>query len=307
MGKKNRQVCLLLHKKSCTRPEVKEAIKAVRSQGVDIVVRIPWSRKDQKTFIRDAIKAGITRFVAAGGDGTLNGVVNALLKKKKRARKVSLGVMPLGTANDFARGAGIPLDDLTAALYLAATGEATPIDVGEVNGDYFVNVASGGFGAEITATTPQDMKKALGGTAYTLMGLVKVWALEPYTGRVVLADGSSEKGSMVIMAVGNNRFAGGGFEVAPKADLADGLLDLAVLASADASDATKIAGELADPFNQSNEFLQYRQLDSFVIETDRPLHMNLDGEPVVESRFAFKTHPRALSVVLGPADANGES
>jgi len=67
MGRKIRQVCLLLHKKSCTRPEVERAIKEVRRQGVDISVRIPWSRKDQNAFIKDAIKAGVTRFVAGGG------------------------------------------------------------------------------------------------------------------------------------------------------------------------------------------------------------------------------------------------
>ncbi len=106
---------------------------------------------------------------------------------------------------------------------------------------------------------------------------------------------------MVIMAVGNNRFAGGAFEVAPKANLTDGLLDLAVLASADASDLKDIAAELTDPFNKNNKFLMYRQLESFVIESDRPFHMNLDGEPLVEKRFEFKTHPRALSVVLGSA------
>jgi lipid kinase YegS len=300
MGQKSRQVCLLLHKKSCTRPEVKQAIKDVRRKGVDISVRIPWSRKDQNTFIKDAIKAGVTRFVAGGGDGTLNSVVNALMKKK-RARKVSLGVMPLGTANDFARGAGLPLDDLAAALYLAATGKATSIDVGQANENYFINVASGGFGAEVTAITPQNMKKALGGVAYSLVGLVRALQLEPYTGKIVLPDGTSKEGSMVIMAVGNNRFAGGAFEVAPKADLTDGLLDLAVLASADASDLKDIAAELTDPFNKNNKFLMYRQLESFVIESDRPLHMNLDGEPLVERRFEFKTHPRALSVVLGSA------
>ena len=60
---------MLLHKKSCTRPEVKQAIKDVRRKGVDISVRIPWSRKDQNAFIKDAIKAGVTRFVAGGDDG----------------------------------------------------------------------------------------------------------------------------------------------------------------------------------------------------------------------------------------------
>ncbi len=301
MAKKNNQVCLLLHKKSCSRPEVKQAIKNVRGKGVDISVRIPWGRKDQTIFIKQAAKAGIKRIIAGGGDGTLNGVVNILMKKK-RFRKMSLGIMPLGTANDFARGAGLPLDDLESALFHAATAEATLIDIGQANKDYFINVASGGFGAEVTATTPQDLKKALGGAAYSLMGLVKALNLKPYTGKIIFPDGTINEGSMINMAVGNNRFAGGGFDIAPRASLVDGLLDLVVLSSADGSKLTEIATELADPFNESNKYLRYRQLKSFIIEADRPLNINLDGEPVVASRFEFDTHPAALAVVLGPVN-----
>ena len=299
MGRKSQKAVLLLHKKSCNLPEVKQAVRDVQDRGVDLQVVIPWRGRDQKAFIKDAIRSGATRFIAGGGDGTVNGVVNNLMKKD-RASKVSLGVMPLGTANDFARGAGLPLDNLTAALHLAATGEATPIDVGQANDSYFINVASGGFGAEVTATTPQDLKKALGGSAYTLMGLVRVLKLEPYTGRVTLPDGTVTEWQMIVMAVGNNRYAGGAFEVAPKADPTDGLLDIAALAPARAADLKQISAELADPFNPENRLLFYRQLKSFVIESDRPLHMNLDGEPMTDTRFAFKTHPRALSVVLGP-------
>ena len=299
MGRKKPEAVLLLHKKSCNLPEVKQAVRDVQDRGVDLQVLIPWRGRDQKAFIKDAIRSGATRFIAGGGDGTVNGVVNNLMKKD-RASKVSLGVMPLGTANDFARGAGLPLDNLTAALHLAATGEATPIDVGQANDDYFINVASGGFGAEVTATTPQDFKKALGGAAYTIMGAVRALNLEPYSGRLILPDGTSRQWEMVFMAVGNNRFAGGAFEVAPKADLTDGLLDLAALAPFGTTDLPQVTAELADPFNEGNRFLLYRQLDSFVIESDRPLHMNLDGEPVTDSRFEFRTHPRALSVVLAP-------
>lgn len=299
MTREDTRAVLLLHKKSCTLPEVKQAIKDVQGQGVDLDVFIPWRGKDQRAFVKHAVKSGVTRFIAGGGDGTVNGAVNDLMKKKY-AGKVSLGVLPLGTANDFARGVGLPLDNLGAALHLAATGKATPIDVGQANDTFFINVASGGFGAEVTATTPQDMKTALGGAAYTIMGLVRALQLEPYTGRLILPDGTSRQWDMVVMAVGNSRFAGGAFEVAPKADLTDGLLDLAVLSSARAIELKQISDEMADPFNESNEILLYRQLASFVIESDRPLHMNLDGEPMIESRFAFQTHPRALSVVLGP-------
>ena len=302
MAKNDTKICLVLHKKSCTRPEVKAAVKHARQSGIDVNVYIPWNGKALRRFVRRAIKAGTERIVAGGGDGTLNAVVNAMMKRD-RSQKVSLGILPLGTANDFARGAGIDSNDLNGALVLACTGKPTKIDVGRMNGEYFINVASAGFGAEITATTPQDMKKSLGGAAYSIMGFIKAFQLEPYEGRIILPDGSVEEGSMLVMAVGNNRFAGGGYQVAPQASLTDGLLDLAVVSGARPDSINRIATELKDPTNTNNEHLLYRQLSDFKIESKRPLHVNLDGEPVKGMSFDFHCCPRALSVVLNEVAA----
>lgn len=295
-----RKACLLVHKKSCNRTDVADAVEAARQTGVELQVRIAWDKADLALFINQAIENGITRIIAGGGDGSVNLIVNMVMAAGA-ADTVSLGVLPLGTANDFARGAAIPRDDTTAALHLAATGEASPIDLGKVNGSYFINVASGGFGAEITATTPKDLKAALGGAAYTLMGLVKMSALKPYSGRLLLPDCSREETSMLVMAVGNNRYAGGGFDVAPKADLTDGLLDFATVSPATVGDLPKVAPEIADPYRADNAFLRYRQLSTFRLEYDQPFHVNLDGDPIVADTFEFETHPSALRVVLGPA------
>ena len=294
------KACLILHKKSCMRPEVKAAVKHVRSLDIELSVVIPWSGKDLRRLAKQALKQGATRIISGGGDGTLNAVVNAMMKKT-RASEASLGVLPLGTANDFARGAGIPLGDPTAALKLACSGNATPIDVGRMNKRCFINVASAGFGAEITATTPQAAKRQLGGAAYSIMGLIKAFNLKPYEGRLVLPDGRVQGGSMLIMAVGNNRYAGGGFDVAPKASLTDGLLDVAVVTDPRSAGLNVLIGELADPFNASNQSLQYRQLSEFAIETERPLHVNLDGEALQGTRFDFDIHPAKIDVVLGPS------
>jgi len=287
---------LVLHKKSCARPEVKAAVKHVRQSGIDVDVYIPWSRKDLRRFVRQAIKDGAQRIVAGGGDGTLNAVVNAMIWGDARP-KASLGILPLGTANDFARGAGIDAKDLMGALELACTGSPTKIDVGRMNDQYFINVASAGFGAEVTATTPQDMKKLLGGMAYSIMGFVKAFQFEPYEGRLILPDGVVKEGSMLIMAVGNSRFAGGGYEVAPQASVTDGLLDVAVVSGLRPDNLSRMVEELRDPVNPRNEHLLYRQLSTFTIETGKPLHVNLDGEPIKGTHFEFQCCPEALSVV----------
>ena len=296
--KKSAKACLVLHKKSCTRPEVKAAVKHVQKSGIDVDVYIPWSRKDLRRFVRQAIKDGAQRIVAGGGDGTLNAVVKCHDQGRQTPR-ASLGILPLGTANDFAKGAGIDATDLTSALELACTGSPTKIDVGRMNDQYFINVASAGFGAEVTATTPQDMKKFLGGAAYSIMGFVKAFQLEPYEGRLILADGAVKEGSMLIMAVGNGRFAGGGYEVAPKAILTDGLLDVAIVSGLRTDNLSRVVEELKHPANPQNEHLLYHQLAAFTIETKKPLHMNLDGEPIKGTHFEFRCIREALSVVRG--------
>ena len=101
------------------------------------------------------------------------------------------------------------------------------------------------------------------------------------------------------MAVGNSRFAGGGYEVAPQANVTDGLLDIAVVSGLLSDNLSRIVGELRDPMNPRNEHLLYRQLSAFTIEMGKPLHVNLDGEPIKGTHFEFRCCPEALSVVRG--------
>ncbi len=295
MGKKSQPV-LVLHRKSANRPEVKEAVKAVRRRGVDLKVRIPWNKKDKIVLVKELLKSGYTRIIAGGGDGTINGVASAIVKSKHAGKDVVMGIMPLGTANDLAHGLDLPCDDLGECLYIASTRDPRPMDVGLMNGEVFCNVASGGFGAEVTATTPQEIKAKLGGTAYTLNGLVKLWKMEPYRGTLEIPGEGKSEGAMLLMAVGNNRLAGGGFEVAPMARSDDGKLDLMVMLEASIQDSSKALSEIKDPMNPDNTVIRYWQAERFTIEADRPLHINLDGEPHEVSRLEFSVLPGALQV-----------
>jgi lipid kinase YegS len=289
--------CLILHRKSANEPYVKEAVKHVRAQGIDLRVRIPWNKKDKSVVVQEALDAGATRIIAGGGDGTLNGVANSLVGDGSSPAAAEMGVLPLGTANDFARGCGLPLNDLNRCLEIACTGEAKLIDVGRANDEVFINVTSGGFGAEVTATTPQNLKKALGGGAYTLMGLIKAFGLQPYESRVTAPGLGTVEGKWLVMAVGNNRLAGGGFEVAPEARMDDGLLDLSAVVAVEESGLSKLTAELKDPTNPDNEVLFYRQVPEFTIESTTKVQFNLDGEPLRKKRVKFSVLPSHLPVV----------
>lgn len=290
------KVHLLLHRKSANEPKVKEAVKYVRSLGVRLRVRIPWNKKDKPRVVREAVEAGAARVIAGGGDGTINAVVNGLVGTRKKKPRVALGILPLGTANDFAHGLGLPCDDLNECLEIACTRDTKKIDVGRANDRFFINVTSGGFGSEITATTPVNVKKALGGAAYTLMGMIKVFKLEPYEGRLLVPGEEPVEGGMLVMAVGNSRLAGGGFEVAPKAKVDDGLLDLAVVRHDPEGKLTDLPAELKDIDNPNNRFVYYRQLPKFTLESAKGVHFNLDGEPTVETKIKFSVLPKHLKV-----------
>lgn len=288
----------VLHRKSANEDYIKDAIKLLKKEGHKFRVLVPFNKKEKPRVVREAIAAGATRIIAGGGDGTINAVANAIVGNGKKKPQVTLGICPLGTANDFARGCGLPFEDKTECLRIALTRPGREIDVGVLNGRNFVNVASLGFGAEITATTPIELKKALGGTAYTLMGMLKALQLTPYPGRVSVPGEKPITGSMLFAAIGNNHFAGGGFDVAPLASMEDGLLDLTAILAYPGIELTGLASELNDPTNPNNRHIAYRQLPEFTIESEQKLHCNLDGEPVCKKKLHFSIRPRHLKVAF---------
>lgn len=290
------QTVFVLHRKSANEDYVKDAVKTVRKEGHDFRVLVPFNKKEKPVVVREALERGATRIIAGGGDGTLNAVADAIIRAGDQYSDVEFGICPLGTANDFARGLELPIDDLAECLRIAFTRPARSIDIGVLNGRHFINVASLGFGAEITATTPTQLKKALGGGAYTLMGFIKALNLSPYPGRVLVPGEEPEEGSILFAAVGNNHFAGGGFDVAPAAKLDDGLLDLSAIRVDKGVNLSMIRGEIDDPMNPDNTHVHYRQLAEFTIESDQKLHCNLDGEPVLKKKLRFSVLPARLRV-----------
>lgn len=285
--------------KAASDPLLRPAISAVRDLGHQVEVRVTFESGDAARYAGEAASEGVEVVVAAGGDGTINEVAGGLLATGISGN-TAMGVIPYGTANDFATGTGVLKGDPLKALRLAATGAAIPIDVGKVNEHIFVNVASGGFGAEVTANTPPQLKKAIGGAAYSLMGIVTAAKMSPYQCRFTAPDGTTEDGTVLIMAVGNGRQSGGGYQVTPHALLNDGLLDVVVIHDAEITQLGTVLGELLDLQAKSNQFVSYRQVASLELESTTPLQLNLDGEPYRGTRFHFTVMPGALPFILGP-------
>lgn len=290
-------VRMILNGKKADRPDVRAAVQAVRAAGHDVDVRVTWERGDAGRFVAEAAREGVPRVIAAGGDGSVNEVVNGLMAVPAESRP-ELGLLPLGTANDFATACAVPLEP-TAALSLAATGTTRLVDLGRCNDTFFANVASGGFGAAVTADTPVELKNFLGGGAYTIMGLVKAVNFLPYPCSIRTPSGELA-GSMVVGAICNGRQAGGGQPLAPEALLDDGLLDIVALRTFPASAVAQVVAELRAGDGQG-DYVTRMRVPWMEVVAPTPIPANLDGEPLTGTAFRFRCEPGCLRLVL-PAD-----
>ena len=197
---RSRKVQLILNGKAAGHDALRTAVARQREAGHGIEVRVTSEKGDGRRFVAEAGEVDL--LIAAGGDGTLNEVVHGLMDLSTVARPV-LGVVPLGTANDFATGCGIPRDP-EEALAICMEGNEVPIDLGKANEHWFLNAASIGFGAEVTATTPLELKRLLGHAAYTMMGAILATNIRHYQGRLTLSD-REITGSGPVAIVGNGR------------------------------------------------------------------------------------------------------
>ncbi|MCW8344471.1 lipid kinase YegS [Vibrio sp. ZSDZ65] len=286
---------LLLNGKKAAQDDIRQAVTQLRAEGYGIEVRVTWEAGDINRLVTEAYEQGVQRIIAGGGDGTVNEVVDALLRNK--AANIELAILPLGTANDFASACTIPTDNPYDALKLALTGKAFTVDAAQANQRHFINIATAGFGAQVTANTPIPLKNFLGGGAYTLAGLVQAINFQPFQGTVKY-DGHTVESHIVIGAVCNGRMAGGGQALAPTAYIDDGYLDVVSLEEFAPSDIPTVLDELMQEDHFSGQFVKRNQVKTIEWESDSIMPTNLDGEPLADTTITFRVLPLAITLVL---------
>jgi lipid kinase YegS len=291
---RSKRVHLILNGKGAGNDALRAAIARQRAAGHRIEVRVTWEKGDARRFVSEAGKVDL--LIAAGGDGTLNEVLHGLMNVPETVRPI-LGIVPLGTANDFATGCGIP-DDPAKALALCMRGEGAPIDVGKANDDWFINAASSGFGAEITATTSPELKRLLGPAAYTVMGAILAVNLQQYRGRLILPDRDITNTGPVAI-VGNGRQTGGGIQVAPRAYIDDGLLDVLIVRQISPTALLAAARELQQ-LPPDGEYISYWQTPWLEVYPEEEIPVNLDGEPLRFSAVRYEAVPKAIQLIVPP-------
>ena len=285
-----RKAMLILHGKQALNEDVRAAVGTVRELGWTLDVRVTWEGGDAQRLVGEALAAGYTHIVAGGGDGTLRDVAEAM---GLAGTSASLVLLPLGTANDFAKAAGVPLEPLAALLLLDTP--ARPVDLGRVGDQLFLNMATGGFGTQVTANTSEDLKKVLGSAAYLFTGLSRFSELQAASVELQGPD-FQWSGDLLALGIGNGRQAGGGHVLCPEARIDDGLLDVSILPA-----PQEVVGALRDLLAGDGLFVRAR-LPWVEIRSAQGLDINLDGEPLQGESLRFEAVPGGLSLHL-PVDS----
>ena len=286
-----RKALLILHGKQAMNEEVRSAVATRRDDGWELAVRVTWEAGDAQRLVKEALDAGYPTLIAGGGDGTLREVAETMAKTGSQA---SLALLPLGTANDFAHAAGISINPLEALALLDTP--AQPVDMGEVGGQWFLNMATGGFGSSVTANTSEELKRVLGGAAYLLTGLTRFAEVRSAFGRFRGPDFAWE-GEFLALGIGNGRQAGGGHPLCPQALANDGLLDVCIVPAA--QDIVGTLGTLwSGGINGLDSVSLSTRLPWLEIEAAEGLDLNLDGEPMESRQLRFDVRPGALRVHL---------
>src|SRR4051812_17804853 len=209
-------------------------------------------------FAKTALKKGRETVVAAGGDGTLNEVLNGIGEDVARVR---VGLIPLGTGNDFARSIGLPTE-LDAALDTIRAGATRQVDLVRVTSDevrYFVNVSAGGFSGLVNEKLTPEMKKTWGPLAYLRSAAAALPDLRAY--RTTLAFDNSESLMLDLynVVVANGRYVAGGRSIAPEASIDDGLLDIILIPERPAAEPALVVAQIALGTHLSSDAIVFRR------------------------------------------------
>ncbi len=235
--------------------------------------------------------------VAAGGDGTFNEVINGLAD---HADRLQVGLIPLGTGNDFARMLSLP-DKTEDCIEALLGGRTRAIDLVRVTSDevrYFVNVSAGGFSGLVDEKLTPEMKKTWGPLAYLRSAAAALPELRAYRTTLSLDNAESLTLSLYNVVIANGRYVGGGTQIAPEASIDDGLLDIILIPERPAADLALLAAQVALGNHLSSDAIVFRRAAKVSVNSRPGMWFNVDGELVGNEPAEFAVLPRALQFVV---------
>ncbi len=244
-------------------------------------------------------EADVDRVIVAGGDGSVQLCVHGLARADALAR-VTLGVVPAGTGNDLATFLGIPRE-LDAALACLASGRAAPLDLGDMNGEWFANASCGGYFGEVSEATSGELKSVARRFAYVLAGASVLLQHTP-TAAHLTADtefGPLEwEGPLSLFAVCNGMTVGGGRPLAPEASVSDGLFDVFFVRDVTTTGLAGLLLKMGQGTHLEDERVVGFRARRLAFRFAEPTLVNVDGEVGTVDRAVYTMHPRATRILV---------
>jgi len=252
---------------------------------------------DAKNFAREATLAGCDTIVAAGGDGTLNEIINGIAD---RLSDICIGIVPLGTGNDFARSLELP-NNMDDCIELIAKGCTKSFDLGRARGKqvrYFINVSTGGFSGIVDEKLTPEIKQTWGQLAYFRSAAAALPDLCAYETTIVFDDAETLSMRLYNVIISNGRYVAGGIPVAPEAVLDDGLLDVILIPEKPKTELAVLTGQILLGKHLSSQAIIYRRSAKVVVNSHPGMSFNVDGELLENGPSVFEVLPRGIQFLV---------
>ncbi|MDQ0273529.1 diacylglycerol kinase [Cytobacillus purgationiresistens] len=250
-----------------------EVLQKLERAGYETSCHATTGEGDATEAARKAVDSRFDLVVAAGGDGTINEVVNGIAEQPYRPK---LGVIPTGTTNDFARALHIPRD-IEVAADIIAKGDTIPVDIGRMNDKYFINIAGGGRMTELTYEVPSKLKTMIGQLAYYLKGIEMLPSIKS-TEVSIEFDGKVFDGEVLLFLVGLTNSVGGFEKLAPDASINDGMFTLLILKKTNLAEFIRIVTLALRGEHLNDPHVIYTKANRVKVHSKEKVQLNLDGE-----------------------------
>ncbi|AVQ98154.1 Diacylglycerol kinase [Oceanobacillus picturae] len=253
--------------------ELPYVLEKLETAGYETSAHATTCEGDAIEAARAAVERGYELVVAAGGDGTINEVINGIAEEDHRPK---LGIIPVGTTNDFARALNIPRD-IKKAADIIVNGRTKFLDIGKVNDYFFMNIAGGGKLTELTYEVPSKLKTMLGQLAYYMKGIEMLPSLKPTRVKIEY-DGTVIDEDIMLFLVANTNSVGGFEKLAPVASMDDGYFDLLILKKANLAEFIRIATLALRGAHLEDKHVIYTKAKHIKVSTEEKMQLNIDGE-----------------------------
>jgi len=267
----------------------------------ELVFRQTTSPESARNLGREAVEEGFETIVAVGGDGTFNEVLNGVGMVEGAFEAVKLGVLPLGTANVFAKELGLPME-LEAALDVIRGGKTRSVDLALANFEcegklirrYFGQLAGAGLDARAIELVDWESKKRFGVLAYIEAGLKAIVETQV---KLTVSNGEEQLVGELVL-IGNGRFYGGKFELFPTASLTDGMLHAVVFERVHWADIVRRGWGLFTQTMTQQEGIRIIRGKDLKLSSDRAARFQLEGDIVGSLPCSFQLHPKKLQMIV---------